>query len=43
MAERVQALGMEPGPETPAELGALIQADAVRWAEVVRRARIQPD
>ena len=43
VAERVQALGMEPGPETPAELGALIQADAVRWAEVVRRARIQPD
>ncbi len=43
VAERVQALGMEAGPETPAELGALIQADAVRWAEVVRRARIEPD
>jgi tripartite-type tricarboxylate transporter receptor subunit TctC len=43
LAERVLALGMEAGPETPAELGALIQADAVRWAEVVRRARIEPD
>jgi tripartite-type tricarboxylate transporter receptor subunit TctC len=43
LAERVQALGMEAGTETPAELGALIQADAVRWAEVVRRARIEPD
>ncbi len=43
VAERVLALGMEAGPETPAELGALIQADALRWAEVVRRARIEPD
>jgi tripartite-type tricarboxylate transporter receptor subunit TctC len=43
VAERVLGLGMEAGPETPAELGALIQADAVRWAEVVRRARIEPD
>ena len=43
LAERVLALGMEAGTETPAELGALIKTDATRWAEVVRRARIEPD
>ena len=43
VAERVLALGMEAGSETPAELGDLILADARRWGEVVRRARIEPD
>ncbi|GAA0608250.1 tripartite tricarboxylate transporter substrate binding protein [Craurococcus roseus] len=43
VAERVAALGMEPVEEPPEALGALIRADAERWAAVVRRARIQPD
>ncbi len=43
VAERVAALGMEAGDETPEALGALIHADATRWAEVVRRARIEAD
>ena len=43
VAERVAALGMESVMEPPAALGALIRADADRWAEVIRRARIQPD
>ena len=43
VAERIAALGMEPGEDTPEELGALIRADAERWAEVIRRARIRPD
>ena len=43
VAERVAALGMEAVNEPPEALGALIRADAERWAAVVRRARIQPD
>ena len=43
VAERVAALGMEAVNEPPEALGALIRADAERWAAVIRRARIQPD
>lgn len=43
VAERVAALGLEPVEAPPEALGAVIQADAGRWAEIVRRARIQPD
>ena len=43
VAERVAALGLEPVDEPPEALGALIRADAERWAAVVRRARIRPD
>lgn len=43
LAERVAALGMEAAKEPPEALGALIRADAERWAAVIRRARIQPD
>ncbi len=43
VAERIAALGLEPVNEPPEALGALIRADAERWAAVVRRARIQPD
>jgi tripartite-type tricarboxylate transporter receptor subunit TctC len=43
VAERVAALGIEPVDEPPEALGALLRADAERWAAVVRRARIQPD
>jgi len=41
--DRIAALGMEPVAESPEALGALIRADAERWAQVIRRARIQPD
>ncbi|MBY0332245.1 MAG: tripartite tricarboxylate transporter substrate binding protein [Acetobacteraceae bacterium] len=43
VAERITALGMEAGEETPERLGTLIMEDTVRWAEVIRRARIRPD
>lgn len=43
VAERIAALGMEAGEDTPEELGALMRADAERWAEVIRQARIRPD
>lgn len=43
VADRVAALGLEPVDEPPEALGALIRADAERWAAVIRRARIQPD
>ena len=43
VAERVAALGLEPVNESPEALGALIRADAERWAVTIRRARIQPD
>jgi tripartite-type tricarboxylate transporter receptor subunit TctC len=43
VAERVAALGLEPVDAPPEALGRVIHADAERWAEVVRRARIQPD
>ena len=43
VAERIAALGLEPVVAPPEALGQVILADAARWAEVVRRARIQPD
>jgi tripartite-type tricarboxylate transporter receptor subunit TctC len=43
VAERVQALGMEAVNEPPEALATLMRLDAERWAEVVRRAAIQPD
>ena len=43
VAERVAALGLEPVAAPPEALGQVIHADAERWAEVVRLARIQPD
>jgi tripartite-type tricarboxylate transporter receptor subunit TctC len=43
VADRIAALGLEAVNEPPEALGALIRADAERWAAVVRRARIQPD
>ncbi|MBX9701340.1 MAG: tripartite tricarboxylate transporter substrate binding protein, partial [Acetobacteraceae bacterium] len=43
VAGRIAALGMEAGDETPEQLGALIAADAARWGEVIRLARIRPD
>ncbi|TCZ63058.1 Bug family tripartite tricarboxylate transporter substrate binding protein [Roseicella aquatilis] len=43
VAGRIAALGLEPVLAPPEALGEVIRADAARWAEVVRRARIQPD
>jgi tripartite-type tricarboxylate transporter receptor subunit TctC len=43
VADRIAALGMEPGEDSPAELLALMRADALRWGEVIRAARIRPD
>jgi len=34
--ERVIAAGAEPSPSTPAEFGALIRSEIVKWAEVVK-------
>jgi len=34
--DRIVAAGAEPAPSTPAELGALMRAEALKWAEVVR-------
>lgn len=41
--DRIVAAGAEPAPSTPAELGALIRAEAVKWAEVVRVSGARPD
>lgn len=43
VAERLAALGVEPLDEPPEAMGAVIRADAERWAEVIRRAGIRPD
>jgi len=43
LAERLAALGFEPGTATASELGERIRADAARWAAVIRDARITPD
>jgi tripartite-type tricarboxylate transporter receptor subunit TctC len=41
--DRIVAAGAEPAPSTPAELAALMRADAVKWAEVVRISGAHPD
>ncbi len=41
--ERLGALGIEPVDAPPEALGARIQADAERWAQVVRRVNLQLD
>lgn len=38
--ERFSSLGVEPSGMTPEEYGALMRADAKRWAEVIREAGI---
>ena len=43
VADRILALGLEAANEPPDALGALIQADAARWATVIRQAHIQAD
>jgi tripartite-type tricarboxylate transporter receptor subunit TctC len=41
--DRIVAAGAEPAPSTPAELGALMRAEAAKWAEVVRASGARPD
>jgi len=41
--ERLGALGIEPVDAPPEALVARLRADAERWAQVVRRAGVQPD
>jgi tripartite-type tricarboxylate transporter receptor subunit TctC len=41
--ERLTALGIEPVVAPPEALGARLRADALRWAEVIRRTGMQPD
>jgi len=43
VAERLAALGLEPVFAPPEALGQVIRTDSERWAELIRRARIQPD
>ena len=40
---RYEALGAPPSPSTPAELAALLRADAEKWAPIVRDAGIKPE
>jgi tripartite-type tricarboxylate transporter receptor subunit TctC len=39
--ERLGALGIEPVDAPPEALGERLRADAARWAEVIRRARVE--
>jgi tripartite-type tricarboxylate transporter receptor subunit TctC len=43
VAERIAGLGLEPVDAPPEALAARIRVDAARWAEVIRRGRVQPD
>ena len=40
--QQLEALYVEPRASTPAQLGQLLANDTQRWAEVVKRANIQP-
>jgi len=42
MADRLAGLGLEPVQESPQHLAETIRSDALRWGEVIRRARIVP-
>jgi hypothetical protein len=41
--ERFTAIGVEPVGNSPEEFAKLIASDLERWAEVVKRANIQPE
>ncbi len=43
VAERFAAIGAEPAPDSPAEFGAYIRAEQLRWAKVVRDAKVTLD
>ncbi len=40
---RLHALGVEPAPSTPEELGGFVLAEIAKWAAIVRAAGIQPE
>lgn len=41
--ERYRAIGHEPSPTTPEELGAIVRAETDKWGKVVRAAGIKAD
>ncbi len=41
--QRFAQIGMDPMPSTPEEFAALIRAETVKWAKVVKAAGIQPE
>ncbi|HJS38463.1 MAG TPA: tripartite tricarboxylate transporter substrate binding protein [Burkholderiales bacterium] len=41
--DRILAAGAEPAPGTPSEFGALIRAEILKWAEVIRASGARPD
>jgi len=43
MRERIAAEGAEPAWSRPEELAAIIKREVVKWAQVIRRAGIQPE
>ena len=43
LKDKLAALGMTPGAGKPQELAATIQADTMRWAEVIRQKNIKPE
>jgi tripartite-type tricarboxylate transporter receptor subunit TctC len=43
VVQRVEAFGGEVGGGTPAELGALIQSEMIKWADVAKRANVRVD
>jgi tripartite-type tricarboxylate transporter receptor subunit TctC len=43
LKEKFGALGMEPGGGKPQELAATIQAESVRWGELIRKQGIKPE
>jgi tripartite-type tricarboxylate transporter receptor subunit TctC len=43
MRERLARMGAEPSPTTPEQLGALVQSELKKYAEVVKRSGARPD
>jgi tripartite-type tricarboxylate transporter receptor subunit TctC len=41
--EKFAAQGLEPGGGKPQELATEIQAETVRWADVIRKQNIKPE
>jgi tripartite-type tricarboxylate transporter receptor subunit TctC len=41
--DKLAALGLQVGSDTPAQLSARIQTETQRWADVIRRQNIKPD
>jgi len=41
--EQMAALGAEPGGDTPAEFGAFVKAESVRWGRIIKEKGIRPE